>query len=55
MPNDDFNSIDNQEIFKYVCKLHDFAEEYYSSALNGIAFKIKILNLVSTKTIPSYR
>ena len=36
MPNDDFNSIDNQEIFKYVCKLHDFAEEYYSSALNGI-------------------
>ena len=36
MPNDDLNSIDNQEIFKYVCKLHDFAEEYYSSALNGI-------------------
>ena len=36
MPNDDLNSIDNQKIFKYVCKLHDFAEEYYSSALNGI-------------------
>ena len=36
MPNDDLNSIDNQEMFKYVCKLHDFAEEYYSSALNGI-------------------
>ena len=36
MPNDDLNSIDNQEIFKYVCELHDFAEEYYSSALNGI-------------------
>ena len=36
MPNDDLHLIDNQEIFKYVCKLHDFAEEYYSSALNGI-------------------
>ena len=37
MPNDDLHLIDNQEIFKYVCKLHDFAEEYYSSALNGIS------------------
>ena len=37
MPGDDLHSIDNQEIFKYICRLHDFAEEYYSSALNGIA------------------
>ena len=37
MPGDDLHSIDNQEIFKYICRLHDFAEEYYSSALNGIS------------------
>ena len=37
MPGDDLHSIDNQKIFKYICRLHDFAEEYYSSALNGIS------------------
>ena len=49
MPGDDLHSIDNQKIFKYICRLHDFAEEYYSSALNGISnFKIPWIKLTTT-------
>ena len=37
MPQDDLDSIDNTELFKNVCKLHSFSENYYTSALDGIA------------------